>query len=82
MAGAVDAAMPAMLLVLAVSSLLNVYYLLEPVLRAFFKSAKKDIHVEKHVLTIIPPVITAAISLVLFFAVDWIMPLTNLMVVQ
>ena len=80
MAGSVDAGMPMMLAVLAISSLLNVYYLLEPVSRGFFKPMKKDLHVDHHLLTILPPVITALISLMLFFAVDWITPFTTLMV--
>ena len=80
MAGSVDAGMPLMLAVLAISSLLNVYYLLEPCARAFFKPAIKKVHVENHILTIIPPVVTAMISLSLFFTIDWVRPLTTLMV--
>ena len=80
MAGSVDAGMPIMLAVLAISSLLNVYYLLEPVARGFFKPQQKDIHVDRHLLTIMPPVITALLSLMLFFTVDWITPFTTLMV--
>jgi len=80
MVGAVDAGMPLMLAVLAVSSLLNVYYLLEPVTRGFFKPGNRDIHVSNHTLTILPPVITALISIALFFTVDWLTPFTNLMV--
>ena len=80
MAGSVDAGMPIMLAVLAISSLLNVYYLLEPVARGFFKPMQKDIHVDRHFLTIMPPVITALLSLMLFFTVDWITPFTTLMV--
>jgi len=80
MAGAVDAGMPLMLAVLAVSSLLNVYYLLEPVTRGFFKPVNRDIHLTNHTLTILPPVITALISIALFFTVDWLTPFTTLMV--
>ena len=80
MVGAVDAGMPLMLAVLAVSSLLNVYYLLEPVTRGFFKPGNRDIHVSNHTLTILPPVITALISIALFFTVDWLTPFTTLMV--
>jgi multicomponent Na+:H+ antiporter subunit D len=80
MAGSEDAGMPLMLAVLAISSLLNVYYLLEPCARAFFKPAIKEVHVENHILTIIPPIVTAMISLSLFFTIDWVRPLTTLMV--
>ena len=64
-----------------ISSLLNIYYLLEPCMRAFFKPSLKEIHVDNHILTIFPPVITATLSLLLFFAVDWVRLLTTLMVI-
>ena len=80
MAGSVDAGMPIMLAVLAVSSLMNVYYLLEPVARGFFKLQQKDIHVDQHFLTIMPPVLTAILSVMLFFFVNWITPFTQMMV--
>ncbi len=80
MAGSVDAGMPIMLAVLAVSSLMNVYYLLEPVARGFFKPQQKDIHVDQHFLTIMPPVLTAILSVMLFFFVNWITPFTQMMV--
>ena len=80
MAGSVDAGMPIMLVVLAVSSLMNVYYLLEPVARGFFKPQQKDIHVDQHFLTIMPPVLTAILSVMLFFFVNWITPFTQMMV--
>lgn len=79
-AGSVDAGMPIMLAVLAVSSLMNVYYLLEPVARGFFKPQQKDIHVDQHFLTIMPPVLTAILSVMLFFFVNWITPFTQMMV--
>ena len=81
MVGSVDAGIPLMLLVLGISSLLNIYYLLEPCTRAFFKPSLKEIHVDNHILTIFPPVITATLSLLLFFAVDWVRLLTTLMVI-
>ena len=80
MAGSVDAGMPIMLAVLAVSSLMNVYYLLEPVARGFFKPQQKDIHVDQHFLTIMPTVLTAILSVMLFFFVNWITPFTQMMV--
>lgn len=80
MAGSVDSGMPIMLAVLAVSSLMNVYYLLEPVARGFFKTQQKDIHVDQHFLTIMPPVLTAILCVMLFFFVNWITPFTQMMV--
>ena len=80
MVGSVDSGIPLILGVLAVSSLLNVYYLLEPCARAFFKPAQREFHIENHTLTIFPPLITATLSLLLFFVVDWVRLLTNLMV--
>ena len=55
MVGSVDAGIPLMLLVLGISSLLNIYYLLEPCTRAFFKPSLKEFHVDNHILTIFPP---------------------------
>ena len=80
MVGSVDSGMTLILAVLAISSLLNVFYLLEPCARAFFKPAQKEFYIENHILTIFPPIITATLCLLLFFAVDWIRLLTNPMV--
>ncbi|MGC6485512.1 MAG: proton-conducting transporter membrane subunit [Candidatus Puniceispirillales bacterium] len=80
MAGAVDAGLPLMVAVLAISSLLNVYYLLEPVLRAFFRPVNTEIKVHSPLLTVLPPVLTAIISLLMFFAVDLLVPFSQMMV--
>lgn len=80
MAGAVDAGLPLMVAVLAISSLLNVYYLLEPVFRAFFRPVNKEIKIDAPVLTVLPPVLTAIISLLMFFAVDMLIPFSQMMV--
>ena len=80
MVGAVDAGLPLVVGVLAVSSLLNVYYLLEPVFRGFFRPAVLKVTIDRHILTIIPPVMTAILSVLLFFMVDWFTPLTKIMV--
>ena len=80
MAGAVDAAMPIMVAVLAVSSLMNVYYLLEPVWRGFFRPVNAEIKVSNHRLTIIPPVLTALLSVALFFGIDLLTPFTTQLV--
>lgn len=80
MTGAIDAGLPIIVGVLVISTLLNVYYLLEPVWRGFFYPALKEVKVDRHPLTVWPPIITAGGSVVLFFAVDWLGGLTSLMV--
>ena len=67
MVGAADAGYIAILVVLGLSSLLNVYYLLEPLSRAFFREKIKSVEVKRHPLVVIPPVMTAMISVALFF---------------
>ena len=67
MVGAADAGYIAVLVVLGLSSLLNVYYLLEPLSRAFFREKIKSVEVKRHPLVVIPPVMTALISVALFF---------------
>jgi len=67
MVGAVEAGYIVILAVLGLSSLLNVYYLLEPLSRAFFRDKTRVIDVAFHPLVVIPPVLTALISISLFF---------------
>ena len=67
MVGAADAGYIAILVVLGLSSLLNVYYLLEPLSRAFFREKIKSVEVKRHPLVVVPPVMTALISVALFF---------------
>ncbi|MDB2389965.1 proton-conducting transporter membrane subunit [Alphaproteobacteria bacterium] len=80
MVGAVDSGMLFVLAVLGLSSLLNIYYLLEPVSRAFFKPKVKVLKITYHPLVIIPPVVTAALSILLFFFVDPFANLASMMV--
>ena len=80
MTGAVDAGLPLMVAVLAISTLMNVYYLLEPVWRGFFRPVNSEIKVDNHRLTIIPPVLTALLCVVLFFGIDSLTPFTSMMV--
>jgi len=67
MVGAVEAGYIVILAVLGLSSLLNVYYLLEPLLRAFFRDKTRVTDVAFHPLVVVPPVLTALISIGLFF---------------
>jgi multicomponent Na+:H+ antiporter subunit D len=64
---------------LGISTLLNIYYLLEPVARGFFKPKIKDVKVDSHPLTVLPPVLTAGLSVLLFFFVDYIAALARAM---
>ena len=80
MVGAADAGMVMVLIVLGVSSLLNIYYLLDPVARAFFKPKAKEVKIDWHPLTVWPPVATAVLCIVLFFFADPILGLAQVMV--
>ena len=71
MVGAVDSGYLVILGVLGLSSLANIYYLLEPVSRGFFRPKVKTVEVISHPLVVIPPVLTATLSLLLFFYVDF-----------
>ena len=80
MGGAVEAGMGVMVAVLIVSTLLNVWYLLEPVFRAFFRPVNAGIRIQSPVLTVYPPVATALICVALFFTVDMLASFGRLMV--
>ena len=80
MVGTVDSQLYFVLAVLGLSSLLNIYYLLEPLSRGFFRPKVGDVSIEPHPLVVIPPVITALLSLALFFYVDLFADLASLMV--
>ena len=80
MGGAADAGMALIVLALVASTLLNVWYLLEPVFRAFFRPANNAVAVAAPFLTVLPPVVTALAGVALFFAVDMLIPFSRLMV--
>ena len=82
MVGAVDSGYYFILGVLGISSLLNIYYLLEPVSRGFFCAKMKSIEVSFHPLVVMPPIITAILSVLLFFYVDFFAAITELMVIS
>ena len=71
--GAVDADLLLIIIVLLISSLMNVYYLLSIVGRGFFLNIKgvevksKVVIKEAPILCLIPPILTAAGSVLLFF---------------
>lgn len=86
MAGALDSGKAILIAALIVSSILNIIYLVPVAIRGFMKppaNAKDDAHIaalrKKHPWVIIPPVITAIGSLILFFyaggVVDFLEPI-------
>ena len=80
MGGAADAGLTLVVVMLLVSTLLNVWYLLEPVFRAFFRPVNAKIKVNVPILTVFPPVVTALLCVALFFAIDMLTPFGQLMV--
>lgn len=81
--GTLQSGQTALLVVFLVSTLLNAVYLLKPVYRGFFipaENAQWEPKFEEAPLwCVVPPVITATITMALFFAPDLFMQLSNLM---
>ena len=78
MEGAFDADLLVIIIVLLISSLMNVYYLLAIVGRGFFLNSSSNqglmrVFNEAPILCLIPPLITAAVSIILFFLAGPIM---------
>ncbi len=78
MIGAVESDYIFVIVVLCISTLLNVYYLLEIPARAFFKEKIKEVKVEKHPLMTIPTLFAAILTVIIFFYIEPIKNLTNL----
>ncbi len=78
MIGAVESDYIFVLVVLCISTLLNVYYLLEIPARAFFKEKIKEVRVENHPLMTIPTLFAAILTVIIFFYIEPIKNLTNL----
>ena len=64
-------------IILGISSLLNIYYLLEPVFVGFRKKLTKDIHLTNAPLAVWPPVVTGLGCLVLFFFANYFDEIIN-----
>ena len=79
MVGAVDSQLYFVLAVLGLSSL-SIFTICWSHYREVFPSQSKDVSIESHPLVVIPPVITALLSLTLFFYVDLFADLASLMV--
>ena len=58
-------------IILGISSLLNIYYLLQPVVIGFSQNSKKEIKLIKAPLTVWPPLITGLGCLVFFFYANY-----------
>ena len=58
-------------IILGISSLLNIYYLLQPVVIGFTQNSKKEIKLIKAPLTVWPPLITGLGCLVFFFYANY-----------
>ena len=78
MLGAVESDYIFVIVVLCISTLLNVYYLLEIPTRAFFKNKIKEVEVENYSLMTIPTLFAATLTVIIFFYVEPIKNLTNL----
>ncbi len=72
MIGALDAGQTIIVFVLAISSLMNLYYLGQPVIRGFFapSSDKEETLAEAPLTMLIPIMLTALASVLLFFYAD------------
>ena len=64
-------------IILGISSLLNIYYLLEPVFVGFRKKLTKDIHLTNAPLAVWPPVVTGLGCFVLFFFANYFDEIIN-----
>ena len=78
MLGAVESNYIFVIVVLCISTLLNVYYLLEIPARAFFKNKNKEVEVKNYSLMTIPTLFAATLTVIIFFYVEPIKNLTNL----
>ena len=77
MLGSVDKQYFYVILVLCVSTLLNVYYLLEVPAKAFFKNKKNNVQVTKHPLAVYPTFFAAILTIVLFIYIEPLKQITN-----
>ena len=78
--GAAQSELTIIIIILAISTLLNTYYLLDPVFRAFFMDKNESIKTTSHPLTVYPAVCSAFIVLLLFFYIEPLLELVNLII--
>jgi multicomponent Na+:H+ antiporter subunit D len=58
-------------IILGISSLLNIYYLLQPVVIGFTQNSRREVKLTKAPLTVWPPVITGLSCLIFFFYANY-----------
>ena len=78
--GAAQSELTIIIIILAISTLLNTYYLLDPVFRAFFMDKNESVKSTSHPLTVYPAVCSAFIVLLLFFYIEPLLELVNLII--
>ena len=78
--GAAQSELIIIIIILAISTLLNTYYLLDPVFRAFFMDKNESVKSTSHPLTVYPAVCSAFIVLLLFFYIEPLLELVNLII--
>ena len=80
MLGSVEKQYLFIIAVLCISTLLNVYYLLEVPAKAFFLEKKSNVQVTKHPLTTYPTFFAALLTIILFVYIEPLKEITNLIV--
>ena len=78
MLGSVEKQYLAVIFILCISTLLNVYYLLEIPAKAFFQHKKTNVQVTKHPLIVYPTFFAAMLTIVLFIYIEPLKDITNL----
>ncbi len=78
MLGSVEKDYLLVIYILCISTLLNVYYLLEIPAKAFFQTKKTNIQVTKNPLTVYPTFFAAALTIVLFIYIEPLKDITDL----
>ena len=78
MLGSVEKGYLVVISILCISTLLNVYYLLEIPAKAFFQHQKTNTQVTKHPLIVYPTFFAAMLTIVLFIYIEPLKDITNL----
>ena len=78
--GAAQSELTFIIIILAISTLLNTYYLLDPVFRAFFMDKNESVKSVNHPLTVYPALCSAFLVILLFFYIDPLLQLVNLII--
>ena len=79
MLGSVEKEYLIVISILCISTVLNVYYLLEIPAKAFFQHQKTNTQVTKHPLIVYPTFFAAMLTIVLFIYIEPLKNITNLL---